>query len=56
MKLAETRVLNLTAAEDDLIAADCLLCGHWMIQSIYRPFFTAVEDSREIAEWSVEDI
>jgi hypothetical protein len=43
------------AAEDDLIAADCLLCGHWMIQSIYRPFFTSVEDAREISEWSVED-
>ena len=43
-------IAELKAQVDDIIAAECALCGDFMIRSVDKPF---VESSDEEARWVI---
>jgi hypothetical protein len=38
---------------DELIAAECFLCGELMVRSIHKPLVSEEDDRDEIADWSI---
>jgi hypothetical protein len=48
----QRKLVQLEREIDDLIAADCPLCGRLIIDDITKPFITDIE-ARAAAEWDV---
>ena len=53
LDVAPPRLETLKTELDELVAADCPICGDLLVQDVCMPFIDPVSDAEEIKAWAL---